>query len=144
MYNFYLVCLLDISFDPLDVPREQFVVSGKAWQMCRSGQADPDTFGIFDMHGLWFVRGNLVRDVASLNRMELLPWDGWGIIEVKDEDLSAEDMAFLDHVAELTCGDVQEFGTVRALYKDDDRLCVPSVIRSYTDHGVQSIEIAQA
>jgi hypothetical protein len=33
--------------------------------LCRSGQPDPDTFGIFDMHGLWFVRGNFVRDVAS-------------------------------------------------------------------------------
>jgi hypothetical protein len=31
-----------------------------------SGQADPDTFGIFDMHGLWFVRVDFVRDVASL------------------------------------------------------------------------------
>ena len=133
---------LHISFDPLDVPRDQFIVGGKAWQMCQSGQADPEAFGIFDMHGLWFVRGNLVRDVASLNKVELLPWDSWGIIEAKDEDLSEIDMAFLDHVADLSYDDVQDLGAVRAL-SEDDRLHVPSVIRSYTDHGVQSIEIAQ-
>ncbi len=72
--------VLKIDFDTLDVPRDQFIVGGKAWQMCRSGEQDPETFGIFDMHGLGFVRGNLVRDVASLNKMELLPWDCWGAI----------------------------------------------------------------
>src|SRR5512134_1672750 len=72
--------VLKIDFDVLDVPRDQFIVGGEAWQMCRRGEQDADKFGIFDMHGLGFVRGNLVRDVASLNRMELLPWDCWGVI----------------------------------------------------------------
>jgi hypothetical protein len=60
---------LAIAFDPLDVPRNQFLAGGKAWQLCRSGQADPEKFGILDMHGLWFIRGDLVRDVlGSLER----------------------------------------------------------------------------
>ena len=62
-----------IPFDPLDVPRDQFIVGGRAWQMCRRGEADPEHFGIFDMHGLGFVRGDFVRDVAALNKVELLP-----------------------------------------------------------------------
>jgi len=28
--------------------------------------------------GWWWVAGNLVRDVAALSKMELLPWDVWG------------------------------------------------------------------
>jgi hypothetical protein len=132
---------LSIQFDPLDVPRDQFIVGGKAWQLCRTGQADPDTFGIFDMHGLWFVRGNFVRDVASLNKMELLPWDSWGIIEAKDEDLSPEDLAFLDQVVKLTDRDVPEFERVRTLYENDSRLHVPVTIRSYTQLGVQTIDL---
>ncbi len=40
--------VLNIPFDPLDVPRDQFITGGRAWQMCRSGQADPDRFGIFE------------------------------------------------------------------------------------------------
>jgi hypothetical protein len=133
---------LSIQFDPLDVPRDQFIVGGKAWQLCRTGQADPDTFGIFDMHGLWFVRGNFVRDFASLNKMELLPWDGWGIIEAKDEDLSPEDLTFLDQVAKLTSHDVPEFERVRRLYENDSRLHVPVTIRSYTQVGVQTIDLS--
>ena len=35
-----------IGFDPFDVPRDQFVVGGRAWQLCRAGEADPDTFGL--------------------------------------------------------------------------------------------------
>src|SRR5512134_171652 len=38
---------LKIPFNPLDVPRDQFIVGGAAWMLCRSGQADPDQFGIF-------------------------------------------------------------------------------------------------
>jgi len=134
---------LAISFNPVDVPRDQFLVGGQAWQRCRTGQADPDTFGIFDMHGLWFVRGDLVRDVASLNKLELLPWDGWGIIELKDEDLTAADLDFLDRAAALTGDDVPEFDRVRSLYQNDTRLRVPPTIRSYTQRGVQTITLAQ-
>ena len=43
--------LFGIAFDPLDVPRDQFLVAGDAWQLCRGGKADPGAFGILDMHG---------------------------------------------------------------------------------------------
>jgi len=134
---------LSIQFNPLDVPRNQFIVGGEAWQMCRNGEADPETFGIFEMHGLWFVRGNLVRDIASLNKVELLPWDGWGVIDARDEDLSIEDLAFLDQVAELTRGDVPEFNRVHNLYENDKRLHVPAMIHSYMQGGVQTIDLTQ-
>lgn len=116
---------LNISFDPLDVPRDAFLVGGKAWQMCRSGQADPETFGIFDMHGLWFVRGNVVRDVASLNKEEMLPWDVWGIIDGPDEALSPDDWASLDEAAALTAGDHPPFPAVRRFYASNARWQVP-------------------
>ena len=136
--------VLGVAFDPLDVPRDQFVVGGRAWQLCRSGEADPDAFGIADMHGLWFVRGDFVRDVAALNRIELLPWDAWGLVEGRDEDLSPDDLALLDRLAELTRGDVPELERVRALYEGNPRLRVPPTIRSYTPAGPQEIELALA
>ncbi|MBE7550077.1 MAG: transglutaminase domain-containing protein [Anaerolineales bacterium] len=132
---------LAISFNPLDVPRDQFLVGGKAWQLCRTGQADADQFGIFDMKGLWFVRGDFVRDVAALNKVELLPWDGWGMIEKRDEEVSEDELALLDRIAALTGEDVPEVDQVRGLYENDDRLRVPRRIRSYTQHGVQEIEL---
>ena len=133
---------LALPFDPLDVPRDQFIVGGKAWQLCRRGQADPETFGIADMHGLWFVRGNLVRDVAALNKVELLPWDSWAIIDQPDDQLTVDDLAILDQVAELTNSNVSDFARVQALYETDVRLRVPPTIRSYTPLGIQTIELA--
>lgn len=132
--------VLKIEFDPLDLARDQFVVGGESWRLCRAGLADPDKFGIFDMHGLWFVRGNLVRDVASLNNMELLPWDSWGLAEALDNDLTESDFALLDRVAELTCGDVPDFALVRRLYESDGRLRVPAIIHSYTKSGLITID----
>ncbi len=104
--------------------------------------ADPVTFGIFDMKGLWFVRGNLVRDVAALNKKELLPWDGWGIIEAQDDDLTNDDLTFLDHVADLTAGDAPDLSAVRSVYESDARLTVPRTIHSYSDAGVQSVTLS--
>jgi len=134
--------VLGIQFDPLDVPADSFLPAGKAWLLCRAGQADPQKFGIFDMRGLWFIRGDLVRDVAALNKMELLPWDIWGLIEREEQDVSPEDMALLDQVAALTVADNSAFPALRALYENDARLRVPPVIKSYHDTGVETVEIA--
>ena len=119
---------LNVPFDPNDTPRDQFLVGGQAWQMCRAGQADPDSFGIFDMHGMWFIRGDLLRDLVSLNRLEILPWDHWGLMSKDEQQLSADDMAVLDRVAELTVAigsDDAVFAEVRALYENDARLRAP-------------------
>jgi hypothetical protein len=105
------------GFDPLDVPRDQFLVAGQAWQMCRRGQADPEQFGIFDMHGLGFIRGNLVRDLAALNKVELLPWDCWGVMLSETLD-NPDDLALLDKVAALTAAPAPELAAVQAAYAD--------------------------
>jgi hypothetical protein len=41
--------LFKVRFDPLDVPRDQFLVAGDAWRLCRAGKADPQAFGILDI-----------------------------------------------------------------------------------------------
>ena len=135
--------VLGIDFDPLDVPRDQFITGGRAWRMARAEGADPAAFGIHDMSGLWFIRGNLVRDVAALNKVELLPWDIWGLayVEGGDEALSDEDMAALDDMAALSGGDVPDFDRLRALYEADPRWRVPRTIRSFTGPEPVSIDL---
>jgi hypothetical protein len=132
--------VLKVPFDPQDVPRDQFIVGGLAWQMCRAGKTDPESFGIFDMHGLGFVRGDFIRDVAALNKVELLPWDCWGIIEESALD-NAGDLALLDRLADLTFGDVPDPETVWALYESDPRLHVPEAIHSYVEGDMQTITL---
>ncbi|MBK9601608.1 MAG: transglutaminase domain-containing protein [Anaerolineales bacterium] len=131
---------LKISFDVLDVPRDQFIVGGKAWQMCRAGEQDPNKFGIFDMHGLGFVRGDFVRDVASLNKMELLPWDCWGVILNEQMD-DPNDLVLLDEVAALTANDVPDFEAVRTRYESDPRLHMNGKLLSYVNGGMVEVNI---
>ena len=73
---------LKIDHDVLDVPCDRFVIAGESWVQCRGGDASPAKFGIFkgDLLRLWFIAGEMVRDVAALNKMEMLPWDVWGAI----------------------------------------------------------------
>ncbi len=117
--------IFHIAFDPLDVPRDQFVVAADAWALCRSGKADANAFGILHMWGLWFVAGNVIRDFAALNKREMLPWDGWGAMAGNDADL---DLALLDHVAALTRAPDAHFEELCALYHRDRRLSVPTVV----------------
>lgn len=116
--------LFAIAFDPLDVPRDQFLVAGDAWQLCRDGKADAGAFGILDMHGLWFIAGNVIRDVAALNNHEMLPWDVWGAMTQNDAEL---DLSFLDQLAAFSHAPDRHFGDLRAAYKDK-RVAVPGTV----------------
>jgi hypothetical protein len=116
--------LFKVTFDPLDVPRDQFVVAGDAWKLCRAGKADAKAFGILDMHGLWFVAGNLIRDVAALNNHEMLPWDVWGAMVRSDAEL---DLAFFDRLAELSHAPDEHAEALRAAYRDK-RVAVPGTV----------------
>ena len=116
--------MFGIAFDTLDVTREQFLVAGDAWTLCRSGKEDPAKFGILDMHGLWFIAGNLVRDAAALNKREMLPWDVWGILQRGRDDL---DLGFFDRLAGLTRAPDRHFSEILALYHDP-RLAVTGTV----------------
>jgi hypothetical protein len=122
----------NIAFDPHDVPDEQFLVAGGAWRRCRSGEADPATFGVAPgspVRGWRYLQSQLVRDVAALNRVELLCWDLWGLADAREAAAGA-DLALLDRVAELTLAGNEGFDELRALFEHDPRLRVPPVITS--------------
>ena len=126
---------LRLPFDPLDVPRDQFVVAGDAWRSCRDGARDPERFGIQEMRGMWFICGNVLRDLAAQNRIELLPWDAWGLLEREYPEYGDEELLLLDRVAALTTAGDPAFDELRALYEGDARLRVTPVIRSFTPEG---------
>jgi hypothetical protein len=118
------------DFDVLDVPRDRFLTAGDAWTQCRTGQADPAKFGIVfaNLRGLWFVAGNLVRDVAALNKMEMLPWDVWGAIPPPYAQLPDDQLAFFDRLAALTREPDASFAELRRLYENDERVRVPPTV----------------
>lgn len=120
--------MLKVDFDVLDVPHDRFVIAGDAWVQCRAGEFDPTKFGIFDMRGLWFIAGNLIRDVAALNNMEMLPWDVWGAMPRPDEPLNDDQLAFFDRLAMITRAPDSAFAELRTLYTSEDGPRVPDAV----------------
>jgi hypothetical protein len=114
------------TFDLFDVPRDRFVVAGDAWARCRMGELDPDVCGIMHMKGMWFVAGNVLRDVASLNNMEMLPWDVWGAMPAPDQPVEGDALEYFDRLAALTRDPDRSFDELRDAYEHDPALRVPS------------------
>ena len=135
--------IVKIDFDPLDVPRDRFLVAGEAWARCREGKADASRFGIFhgNLRGLWFIAGELIRDAAALNKVEMLPWDVWGGMPRQGERLSVDRLAFFDRLAALTRTPDASFAELRMMW-DDERVRVPNVVfnalRNQAEDIVQS------
>jgi len=110
---------LNIDFDVLDMPRGAFVDGGEGWQLFRSGEAKAEQFGVLNMFGIGFVRGNLERDIAALNKVEMLAWDGW-------DNESKLDEPTLDELAKIAF--TGDFAAARTVYETDDRVRVPDEI----------------
>jgi hypothetical protein len=121
---------LGIDFDPLDVPRDRFIVAGQAWEMCRAGQADPACFGIFDMHGIWFIWGNVMRDFLAFNKVEILPWDWWESPywshALGDPPPDQAERPLYDRLAALTLGGDESLAEIRDRYETDQGLHPPA------------------
>lgn len=122
-----------MPFDPMDVPRDRFLVAGQAWQAIRAGAADPETFGLplpeGPLVGAWFVAGDIRLDLAALNKVETLLWDVWGVGADNDGDMTAEIRELYDEAAAVTAGEV-DFAAARALFTTHDGLRTPPTVRS--------------
>jgi Transglutaminase-like superfamily len=127
------------DFDLMDVPRDKFLIAGDAWTKCRAGEADPDKFGIMDMHGLWFIAGNVLRDFAALNNMEMLPWDVWGGMVMPNQEPQGELLELYDQLAAITLAPDPNFAELRARYENDDRLHVPKAVFNAVANRVDAV-----
>lgn len=117
---------LAITFDHYDVPRDKFLTAGHVWTLCKAGELDANLCGIFDMQGLWFVRGNVVRDLMSLNKLEALPWDVNDLMDGPEKHVTDEEFTLLDRVAELTTKGNSGFPAMRSLYESIPTLQMPA------------------
>lgn len=119
----------DWGFDTLDMPAAVFVTGGRAWQMCRNEGADPDRFGLGpddqEVRGWWFVRERLQLDVAALNKIELLCWDGMDGLQ----EGNPADEAILDEMAALSLH--PDSSELRARCATDERWRMPATITCF-------------
>ena len=49
------------------------------------------------------IRGNIIRDVAALMKLEMLPWDNWGLMEASYDGETGDDFDQLMDEAAIAC-----------------------------------------
>ncbi|MFC6018878.1 transglutaminase domain-containing protein [Plantactinospora solaniradicis] len=99
------VQLGQVAIDPDDVPEADFWTAAQAWRAYRAGRVDPARFGIDGASGVWFIAASVVRDLAALNKVEMLPWDFWAAMRdwrLRDE---AVDLDLVDRLASIAYAD---------------------------------------
>lgn len=112
--------------NPDQLTPEQFLSGTEAWSAYRRGDVDASVFGVYGTanFGAAEIRGNAVRDLAALNRLEMLPWDEWGrMTEAYDGRTGTEYDALLDAVAQAA--GMEDLPALRTLGEHPD-LQVPA------------------
>ena len=122
-----------VGFDPRDVPRDRFLVAGRAWQLIRAGRADAKQFGLKlpdgELVGEWFVAGNIRLDLSSVNKVEMLLWDIWGLGAGADGDMTDEIHDLYDLAARVADDEIV-FEAARTLFAENAGLRTPSTVLS--------------
>ena len=102
-----------LGFDLVETPQDlepgEFLTGGEAWRTVAAGSADPLHFGVDgfpDNWGIGEIRGNAIRDLASLNKVEMLPWDEWGRMDQSYRGDTGPDFdELIDGVSEACASD---------------------------------------
>ncbi len=116
---------LSIDFDPLDMPHSKFITGAQAWLRCQAKLADPNQFGIFNMHGIDFIKGNLIRDFLALNKIEILPWDNFKLINKPLQKMNPDENKLINRLAQVSTGDVRDFVLLRSVFKANHQHLLP-------------------
>ena len=134
--------------DPEDLPASRFLTGPQAWQACRSGSVDVAKFVVdpaLDIpatRGWPYVLHNLVHDLASLAKHEMVLWDNWGLTDAEGEPTSAQ-LALLDAVAAATCSSDVPVDQIQSFYQREE-LRVPPVVTSYSPASDMPLQVLVA
>jgi Transglutaminase-like superfamily len=115
---------------PHDLRPGEFLTGGEAWSAYRRGEIDASRFGVGGTQnwGPAEIRGNAVKDLAALNKVETLPWDEWGRMTAAYEGKTGADYdALLDDLASVC--DADDPAAVSTLYGHEDLRVPENLIR---------------
>ncbi len=118
-----------IALNLRDLPRRRFLLAGQVWQDYRAGILDPDRCGLAPQGpcGPEFIRTGLLRDIAALNKLELLCQDEW---DITDHPM------LLDRAADLTLAGDEAFAEMRRFYEEALRPRLPEALAGLEPRSV--------
>jgi hypothetical protein len=90
-------------FNPLDLKKGQFFYGGGIWKLYRKGVGDSKICGFSPTNefGEWYIRGNMIRDFWSLNKIEYNYKEKNELID-KQYTPNIIDLKLLDKISRIT------------------------------------------
>jgi hypothetical protein len=133
--------VLNFSDDQFAITPTQFVTAGHAWQAWRRGELDAGTCGlsVINEHGPHWIAGNLRLDLASLNKVEMLPWDVWGAGWAPGAQPTGAQLELFDAVAALTVDPDRNFTALRTRYDTDEALRMDGTVFNVLRAEVETV-----
>lgn len=133
--------MIRFTGDALAIRADEFVTAGHAWRAWRRGDLDAATCGLSSIgeHGAHWIAGNLRLDLASLNKVEMLPWDVWGAGWAPGEEPTDDQLALFDSVAALTVDPDERFDELLLRYETDDALRMDGTVRNVARGCVETV-----
>ena len=127
--------------NPFAINSTEFVTAGHAWRAWRRGDLDAGRCGLstINEHGAHWIAGNLRLDLASLNKVEMLPWDVWGAGWPPGEEPTDAQLQLFDTVASLTVDPDARFGELRSRYEGDDALRMDGTVFNVARGRVETV-----
>lgn len=127
--------------DMFDITPTEFVTAGRAWQAWRRGELDAGRCGLsaINEHGAHWIAGNLRLDFASLNKVEMLPWDVWGAGWEPGTQPTDAQLECFDTAAALTVDPDPHFLELRARYESDDALRMDGTVFNVLHGQVEAV-----
>ena len=134
--------MIGFTGDALDITPAEFVTAGHAWQAWRRGELDAGRCGLSAIgeHGAHWIAGNLRLDLASMNKVEMLPWDVWGAGWKPGEEPTDAQLHLFDTVAELTTDTETRFEELRGRYETDESLRMDGTVLNFLRNRVENLE----
>jgi Transglutaminase-like superfamily len=125
------------AFDIQDMPAGAFLTASSAWREARAGRIDPDLYGVaphLPLKGEWFLRNYVMLELAALNKVETLLWDGWGEMALDHVD----DAALMDFASSVILSG--DWNAIRSLYEGKPALQVTPEVMCYSPTGNVRVE----
>lgn len=130
------------DIEPLKTNHHIFITGGKAWLLFRQEGYDPALFGIGEQWGCDFIKGNLIRDIANLNKVELLPWDFWGIMTKAYDTLTERERSKLDEYARFSLSnDTPSLARIQQVFLEDSDISVVDTVMNYDPVHARLFEV---
>ncbi len=116
------------QFDSAGFLEGEFLPASKAWLSWHAGEVPPERFRGDPFRGENVLLSNLLLDLASVNKIELLNWDRYGWMLVPIEELDDHVLSILDDCAEMLLDVDEAFEGLQLLYTREEGARVPQVI----------------